>query len=115
MQVDRFLLSPFGLEAVRAPVYVLIAGILELVPEIVLKKAVEARKRERDKRGGYERERRALKAGGELELIHYYLQKGFDWDRLSALSSSEKLFLRASMELELDREAEKYKALFGKR
>lgn len=38
--VDRFLLSPFGLEAARAPVYVLIAGILELVPEIVLKKAV---------------------------------------------------------------------------
>ena len=50
-----------------------------------------------------------------MELIHYYLQKGFDWDRLSALSSSEKLFLRASMELELEREAEKYKALFGKR
>ncbi len=37
--VDRFLLSPFGLEAARAPVYVLIAGILELVPELVLKKA----------------------------------------------------------------------------
>jgi hypothetical protein len=41
------------------------------------------------------------------------LQKGFDWDRLAALSLSEKIFLKASMELAIEEEAEKYKALIG--
>ena len=50
---------------------------------------------------------------GDLQLIHYYVQKGFDWDRLASLSVSEKLFLRASMECEIEQETEKYKALFG--
>ena len=49
-----------------------------------------------------------------MQLIHYYVQRGFDWDKLAALSLSEKMFLKASMELAMEQEAEKYKALFGK-
>ncbi len=48
-----------------------------------------------------------------MQLIHYYVQRGFDWDRLLCLSSSEKIFLQASMELEIENEVEKYKALLG--
>jgi len=51
--------------------------------------------------------------GGDLQLIHFYLQKGFDWDRLARLSLSEKIFLKASMELAVEEETEKYKALLG--
>jgi len=50
-----------------------------------------------------------------MQLIHFYVQKGFDWDRLASLSLSDKTFLRASMELAIEQEAEKYKAIFGKR
>lgn len=46
-------------------------------------------------------------------MIHYYVQRGFDWDRLAALSSSEKIFLKASMELAIKEETEKYKAILG--
>ena len=49
-----------------------------------------------------------------MQLIHYYVQRGFDWDKLAALSPSEKMFLQASMEIEIEQEIEKYKALFGK-
>ncbi len=49
-----------------------------------------------------------------MQLIHYYLQKGFDWDKLAGLSENEKVFLAASMEFELELEAAKYKALAGK-
>ncbi len=53
-------------------------------------------------------------APGEIpQIIHYYLQKGFDWDKLADLSLSEKIFLKASMELAIEEEAEKYKALMG--
>lgn len=48
-----------------------------------------------------------------MQLIHYYLQKGFDWDRIAGLSLSEKIFLKASMELAVEEEEEKYKALLG--
>lgn len=48
-----------------------------------------------------------------MQLIHYYIQKGFDWDRLANLSSSEKVFLQASMRLAIEEETEKYKVLFG--
>lgn len=48
-----------------------------------------------------------------MQLIHYYLQKGFDWDRLVNLSTSEKIFLQASMELAIEQEVEKYKAILG--
>lgn len=48
-----------------------------------------------------------------MQLIHFYLQKGFDWDRLARLSLSEKIFLKASMELAVEEETEKYKALLG--
>lgn len=48
-----------------------------------------------------------------MQLIHYYVQKGFDWDKLASLSSYEKAFLQASMEVEIETEAKKYKALFG--
>lgn len=48
-----------------------------------------------------------------MQLIHYYIQKGFDWNSLVNLSSSEKLVLKASMECAIEEETEKYKALFG--
>lgn len=50
-----------------------------------------------------------------MQLIHYYLQKGFDPDRIASLSASEKAFFRASMELALEDEVRKYKALFGRK
>lgn len=49
-----------------------------------------------------------------MQLIHYYVQKGFDWDRLAGASENEKTFLAASMELELEFEAARYKELAGK-
>nr|DAH06902.1 MAG TPA: hypothetical protein [Caudoviricetes sp.] len=48
-----------------------------------------------------------------MQLIHYYIQKGFDWDRLARLTLSERVFLKASMELEIEQEADKYKAILG--
>ena len=50
-----------------------------------------------------------------MQLIHYYIQKGFSWNDLVNLSASEKIFLRASMEVEIENETEKYKALLGGR
>lgn len=57
--------------------------------------------------------KKLIETDGELQLIHYYVQRGFDWDRLVALSVSEKVFLKASMELAIKEETEKYKALLG--
>lgn len=37
--IYNFLLAPNGLEAARAPIFVLIAGIIEIVPDFILKKA----------------------------------------------------------------------------
>lgn len=48
-----------------------------------------------------------------MQLIHYYVQRGFDWDRIAGASSAEKQFLQASMILAYEEEAAKYKALFG--
>lgn len=50
-----------------------------------------------------------------MQLVHYYLQRGFDPDKIAGLSASEKQFYRASMELAVEAELQKYKALFGKR
>lgn len=50
-----------------------------------------------------------------MQLVHYYLQRGFDPDKIAGLSVSEKQFYRASMELAVEAELQKYKALFGKR
>lgn len=50
-----------------------------------------------------------------MQLIHYYVQRGFDWNRLADLSPSEKVFLQASMEVAVEEEAAKYEALFGVR
>lgn len=57
--------------------------------------------------------KKLIQTDGDLQLIHYYLQKGFDWDRLAGLSLSEKIFLKASMELAVEEEEEKYKAVLG--
>lgn len=57
--------------------------------------------------------KKLIETDGELQLIHYYVQRGFDWDRLAALSVSEKVFLKASMELAIKEETEKYKAILG--
>ena len=57
--------------------------------------------------------KKLIQTDGDLQLIHYYLQKGFDWDRLAGLSLSEKIFLKASMELAVEEEEEKYKAVIG--
>ena len=57
--------------------------------------------------------KKLIETDGELQLIHYYVQRGFDWDRLAALSISEKVFLKASMELAIKEETEKYKAILG--
>ena len=50
-----------------------------------------------------------------MQLVHYYLQRGFDPDRIAGLSASEKAFVRASMELVIEEEVKRYKALFGKK
>lgn len=63
--------------------------------------------------GGVEAVKKLIQTDGDLQLIHFYLQKGFDWDRLARLSLSEKIFLKASMELAVEEETEKYKALLG--
>lgn len=57
--------------------------------------------------------KKLIETDGELQLIHYYVQKGFDWDKLAGLSLSEKIFLKASMMLAMEQEAEKYKAMLG--
>ena len=57
--------------------------------------------------------KKLIETDGELQLIHYYVQRGFDWDRLATLSSSEKIFLKASMELAIEEETEKYKAILS--
>ena len=62
-------------------------------------------------RGGSRK--KLIQTDGDLQLIHYYLQKGFDWDRLAGLSLSEKIFLKASMELAVEEEEEKYTAVLG--
>ena len=67
-------------------------------------------------RGIYGRSRRGKKlieTDGDLQLIHYYVQRGFDWDKLAGLSLSEKVFLKASMELAIEEETEKYRAILG--
>lgn len=48
-----------------------------------------------------------------MQLVHYYVQKGFDWDKIASASATEKVFLRASMEKAFEEEEDKYKALFG--
>ena len=63
--------------------------------------------------GGVGSRKKLIQTDGDLQLIHFYLQKGFDWDRLARLSLSEKIFLKASMELAVEEETEKYKALLG--
>lgn len=50
-----------------------------------------------------------------MQLVHYYLQRGFDPDRIAGLSASEKVFFRASMELAIEDEVKRYKALFGRK
>ncbi len=45
--------------------------------------------------------------------MHYYLQKGISPEKILDLSLSEKIFYKASMELEIETEAKKYKVLFG--
>lgn len=50
-----------------------------------------------------------------MQLVHYYLQRGFDPDMIAGLSASEKAFFRASMELAIEDEVKRYKALFGKK
>ncbi len=48
-----------------------------------------------------------------MQLVHYYLQKGISSEKILDLPLSEKMFYKASMELEIETEAKKYKALFG--
>ena len=48
-----------------------------------------------------------------FELIHYYVQRGFDWDRIAGATGNEKAFLRASMIKAYEEEAEKIKAITG--
>ena len=48
-----------------------------------------------------------------MQLIHYYVQRGFDWNVMASLPASEKIFLRASMEVAIETEAEKYRTLLG--
>ena len=50
-----------------------------------------------------------------MQLVHYYLQRGFDPDRIAGLSASEKVFFRASMELAIEEDVKRYKALFGRK
>lgn len=50
-----------------------------------------------------------------MQMVHYYLQKGFDPNMIASLSASEKMFFRASMELAVEAELKKYKALFGRK
>lgn len=57
--------------------------------------------------------KKLIKSDAELELLHYYVQKGFDWDKIITASVREKMFLQASMVLAIENEAEKYNALFG--
>lgn len=49
-----------------------------------------------------------------MYLIHYYVQRGFDWDKIAGASFREKEFLQASMKLAYEEEAEKYEAIFGR-
>lgn len=47
-------------------------------------------------------------------MIHYYVQKGFDWDRIASASFNTKMFLMASMELYAEEENTKYTRMFDK-
>ena len=57
--------------------------------------------------------KKLIQTDGDLQLVHYYVQKGFDWDKIASASATEKVFLRASMEKAFEEEEDKYKALFG--
>lgn len=48
-----------------------------------------------------------------MYLIHYYLQKGFDPDKIAALPHLSKTFYAASMKLSIEETAEQYKAMLG--
>lgn len=63
------------------------------------------------KRG--KRDKKLIESDEDMQLVHYYLQKGFDPDKIAGLSASEKVFYRASMELAIEKEVEKYNAMFG--
>jgi len=44
-------------------------------------------------------------------MFHYYLQKGFSIKELGSLTYSEKIFMLASMEKQLEDEAEEIKKI----
>jgi len=50
---------------------------------------------------------------GELFMLHHYLQKGFDPEKLINLPYRAKLFYAASMEIDIEDEVEKTKAMAG--
>ena len=47
-------------------------------------------------------------------MIHYYVQRGFDWDKIASASFNTKMFLLASMQLAAEEEVEKYNRMIGK-
>lgn len=46
-------------------------------------------------------------------MIHHYLQKGFKPEYIIKLSLTEKMFYKASMEINLEEEYNKIKAMSG--
>ena len=48
-------------------------------------------------------------------MIHHYVQRGFDWQKIAGADGNEKEFLEASMQLYYEEEAGKLKRLFGKK
>jgi len=44
-------------------------------------------------------------------MIHHYLQKGFNDEYILNLETSKKLFYKASMELAIEEEVERLKAI----
>lgn len=42
-------------------------------------------------------------------MIHHYVQRGHDWDRIASASYNTKIFLMASMELAI----EEFNTMFG--
>lgn len=48
-----------------------------------------------------------------MYLVHYYVQRGHDWDKILNASNAVKRFLIGSMHLAAEEEAEKYEAMFG--
>lgn len=48
-----------------------------------------------------------------MQLLHFYVQKGFDWEKIINADTSEKLFLKASMETAIEEEIKRYEALTG--